>query len=431
MHSACRRNLTATAGIGVLAIATTVCGQSDIVADGDTVTDSQKGNALDVFSGSFDDVLGKLNYNSFDRRSLTTFGAFTAVRAELQKLNKTLEKAANLRIGFAWTGLYQHATKSTSAEDAASGDFDFFGRWRPLHTRETMGFVIFETEMRHKLGTDITPSQLGTAIGSLWGTTSGFNTEDFYLKQLYWQQFLLKNTLTYRVGKLDLSNVFNVNRLDSANLFFLNEAFTDNPTMPYPPNGFGADLTWRPARMVYLAFGAANTDDGTLNDIEGKLLQSTDWFMAAEVGITPWLDGLGAGHYRFTGWYTSTPSGADVQDSSGFAISCDQQLGQHWMAFLRYDYGDGNLTQTKQVLAGGFGIRRPIGENDDFAGIGFAWGEATDPTLRNQWVAESFYRFQLTPAMQLTADAQLIVNPSNLPAEETIGVFGVRLRITF
>ena len=142
-------------------------------------------------------------------------------------------------------------------------------------------------------------------------------------------------------------------------------------------------------------------------------------------------DSPSAGHYRLTGWYTTTPSGTILQDSTGFALSCDQQLGQHWMAFLRYGYGDGNLSATRQILSGGFGIRRPIGENDDFAGIGIAWGEPSDRSLRNQLVAEGFYRFQLTPAMQLTADAQLIVNPSNLPAEETIAVFGVRLRITF
>ncbi len=419
------RRRSPAAVLGVLAITVVAIAQDGGQAEPGTR------DARHLFADSADDVLSRLSDLRFDRNSVTTFDPFTGVRADLKKLNKKLHEAANLRIGFAWTSVYQHASASMGPEDAAASDFDFFGRWMPLRTRSTLGYVIFETQARNNFVTDITPNDLGIAIGSLWGTVNGFNSQSFNLKQIYWQQFLLKNTLTYRVGKLDQGNVFNVNRLQSDNQFFLNAAFSDNPTRPYPDTGFGMDLTWRPDPLVYLSYGISDADSGAVDRSFDKFLKDASWFAVAEVGLTPWFDGLGPGHYRLTAWYTDTRSESTRGDSTGFALSMDQSLGPKWIAFLRYGGGDGELTTTQQIVAGGFGIRRPIGDNDDYAGVGFAWGKPTDTSLRDQMVAEGFYRLQWSPAIQLTADAQLIINPSNAPDQDVIAVFGVRMRITF
>ena len=392
---------------------------------------TQQGNTLDIFAGAADDVLANLGSLKFERRSLTRADPFTLLRDELRKLNNELDRAARLRIGFAWTALYQHATDAQGPRDASSGDFDFFGRWRPLQTRDMLGYVIFQAEARHKLFQDITPSELGQSIGSLWGTVNAFNERSFYLKQLYWQHFLLNNTLSYRLGKLDQGAVFNTNRLESDNLFFLNAAFSDNPTLPYPDNGLGVDIVWRPHRLFYLAYGAADANSSELNFQFDKNLQDLSWFTMGEVGLTPWIKGLGAGKYRLTGWWADASAAASQSDGWGVALSFDQELSNQTVGFLRYGYGDGDLTDTQQILSGGIGIKRPIGDNDDFAGIAAAWGSPSDRSLRDQWVMEGFYRLQLTPAIQVTADAQLIINPSNSPNKDAIGVFGVRMRVTF
>ena len=403
---------------------------ASVAQDGGQV-EPEKRDARHLFVGAADDVLSKLSDLRFDRKSLTTFDPFTGARRELRKLNKKLHQAANLRIGFAWTSLYQHATESLGPEDGAASDFDFFGRWMPLRTRSTLGYVIFEAQARNNFVTDITPNDLGESIGSLWGTVTGFNKQSFNLRQLYWQQFLVKNTFTYRIGKLDLGNVFNNNRLQSASLFFLNAAFSDNPTMPYPNNGFGTDLTWRPDPLWYVSYGISNADSDSVDRTFDKFLTDVSWFTVAEVGLTPWFDGVGAGQYRLTAWYSDARSASEHDNSRGFALSFDQSFGPKWIGFLRYGLGDGNLTTTKQIVAGGFGIRRPFGENDDFAGVGFSWGSPTDTSLRDQMVAEGFYRLQWSPAIQITADAQLIINPSSAPDQDMVTVFGVRLRITF
>jgi porin len=411
-----------------LAAAGAVCGQPEQEQEAAAGT----GDTRDFFRGAADNVLNNLSAARFDRASMTELDPFTWLRNEMQKLNTELDRAAKLRIGFAWTALYQHASWTrTGDDDASSADFDFFGRWRPLQTRKTLGYVIFHTQVRYRLGQDITPRELGEQIGSLWGTVNGFNTQSFNLRQLYWQQFLFNNELSYRVGKVDLGDIFNNNRLESDNHFFLNAAFSDNLTMAYPDNNFGFDVIWRPDRLVYFAVGAADASGDFNDEQDEKSLKDADWFTVAEVGLTPWLENLGGGHYRLTGWYTEADEVAGTSSASGVSLSCDQDLGPRMLAFLRYGYTDGDLTATEQILAGGLAFRRPFGKNDDLAGIAAAWGRPTDDRLGDQAVVEAFYRFQVTPAIEVTPDLQLIIDPSLAPEEDYVWVFGVRVRITF
>lgn len=59
------------------------------------------------------------------------------------------------------------------------------------------------------------------------------------------------------------------------------------------------------------------------------------------------------------------------------------------------------------------------------------WVNPTDSALDDEYVAEVFYRIQLTRNAQLTPDLQLIANPSNAPDDDLLGIFGVRLRTAF
>ena len=394
-------------------------------------SESDRGDARDLFTSSPDDVLSYLTDMRFDRSSVTQYDPFTLLRGETRKMNNRLDKAARIRLGFALTSVYQYATWAKGPKNAASSDFDFFGRWRPLQTRETLGFVIFQAEARWSQLTDIAPQDLSVSIGSLWGTSNGFSDNLIRLKQIYWQQFLLDNTLSYRIGKLDQSAVFNTNRMQSDNLYFLNAAFSDNPTMAYPDNGLGGDVLWRPHNLVYFGYGISLTNEQFLESSADPLLADAEWFTALEVGFTPWFDDLGGGKYRLTAWHTSATKSSMAPASTGFALSCDQDFGSKWLGFLRYGYSDGHLTETDMIVSGGLAFKQVLGKMDDIAGVGAAWGRPSDPTARDQFVAEAFYRLQLTPAIQVTPDAQLIVHPSFSPQQSTVWVLGVRVRITF
>ena len=52
------------------------------------------------------------------------------------------------------------------------------------------------------------------------------------------------------------------------------------------------------------------------------------------------------------------------------------------------------------------------------------------PQLRNQYSAEVFYRFHLTPNLAITPDLQVQVNPA-LSRADAVWVFSLRGRLTF
>lgn len=80
------------------------------------------------------------------------------------------------------------------------------------------------------------------------------------------------------------------------------------------------------------------------------------------------------------------------------------------------------------TLSTGIGLRRT---NNDVAGIGISFGKAADGSLQDQFTSEAFYRFQLTQALAVTPDLQLIGNPALEPRRDALALFGIRLRATF
>lgn len=55
----------------------------------------------------------------------------------------------------------------------------------------------------------------------------------------------------------------------------------------------------------------------------------------------------------------------------------------------------------------------------------------SDNSLHDQYTAELFYRLYLTKSLAITPDVQLIIDPALNPDEDVIGVFGLRVRLTF
>ena len=99
--------------------------------------------------------------------------------------------------------------------------------------------------------------------------------------------------------------------------------------------------------------------------------------------------------------------------------------------FARYGHGDGADLLVEHLVALGVGFERPFGAADDVAGVGGSWARPSVPGARDQWGLEVFYRFQLTPVIQVTPGFQLLINPSLNPSEDLVGVFQLRLGVVF
>ena len=67
--------------------------------------------------------------------------------------------------------------------------------------------------------------------------------------------------------------------------------------------------------------------------------------------------------------------------------------------------------------------------------MGLNWGKPSnvffEEDLDDQYTAEIFYRFSLTPTITLTPDLQVLIDPAQNPDHDVILILGIRARINF
>ncbi len=96
-----------------------------------------------------------------------------------------LESATGLRLGLAHTMLFQQASGGPGFRNAAGGDLDLLARWELIgRGTKNVGTLVFAAEHRYQIGSH-PPSTLGPEIGTLLGTTNGFNERTMTVKEAY------------------------------------------------------------------------------------------------------------------------------------------------------------------------------------------------------------------------------------------------------
>jgi len=382
-------------------------------------------------------ISGELQQSSDIRRNiLFQYGYFERLLKPWVFLTGRLKKDLGLEVGTSYSVLYQHSSKTISAQnenDAASGVLEFFGHWNIFHSedKKNPGFLGFKIKWSHTLFSEIPPTELNSEIGALWQTTSTFNKQTLSLDQIWWQQSLFNEKVTFRLGKVDQSDFVDFYMYSSAKRFFLNEAFSKNPTIPFPDPGFLGFITVKPNDIFYILFSL-----GDLRAEAGKIsiksfFKDRDYFKTLELNFAPLAKKIGYdGNYHIVFWHSDKIEDEGKPSSQGFNINISRTFADKFGAFIRYGYSDGQFTEVKQLLSLGFGISGPLNNPGDFFGVAFAMGEPVDNSLRTQFVFETLYRIQVTPIAQITPDIQLIINPSNNPNEDFLAVLGMRLIVS-
>jgi porin len=373
-----------------------------------------------------------------ETRQTRLYGPFSPVFNAWDSWWTTVNDSVGLSMGFAYTALGQAATNGTytGPRDGTSGDFDIFGRWYAFNRNNNKGILGegilgFNAEYRHQIGSQTTPAEIGDNIGSLWGTTTGFNEQDFNIIELWWQQRLFDDHLALRIGKIDLANLIDVYRFNSANHFYQNAAFSDNPAIPFPENGLAIVVEWSPSDNLFARFAIADAEGRKTETLRSGINNIDAWFTATTIGWNPQVGDLGRGLYQVTLWHSEERKRSERPSGNGFSIVAQQELPNNWVPYIRYARSTSDVVDTRQILTAGAVLEKPFDRKYDRFGLAAGWDQPHDPSLRNQWVSEAFYRWAITPEVRLTPFAQILVNPSRNPDDKTIAVFGLRTRITF
>lgn len=344
----------------------------------------------------------------------------------------SLEESTGLRLGFAYTTIFQQASGGEGRRRGASGDLDIMGAWTLIgRGTPNTGQLIFSFEDRHKFGPE-PASNLRPVLGTLHPPTNGFNDRGAVVRDVYWIQRLLDGKLGFALGRGDTSDFFGAHRMQSLNNSFSNRSLAANTVIPSPGHGLFAGFSVRPVDEFYATIGTANSYGSTnINDM--SYLDEGSFFTFGEFGYTPEIKGLGQGGYRVVLWHIDAREERAVSPSDhGFSIIADQRFGERFQVFARYGYADdGRVTGIRQSGEIGMGLRGLLGSEENMTGLAFAYSEARASGAKDEKILECFHRWQLTRHTQFSVGVQGIFDPSNDPDTDSVAVFTTRFRVAF
>ena len=125
---------------------------------------------------------------------------------------------------------YQVVTESPGEREAAGGLVRFYGQWELLGRQcGNPGMVVFKGENRHRMGSRVTPFDLGFEAGSILPTGTFFNEFDYGVTNLFWKQYLFDQRIAFAVGRIDVTDFVDVYAMINPLTHFINLAFSTNP----------------------------------------------------------------------------------------------------------------------------------------------------------------------------------------------------------
>ena len=320
----------------------------------------------------------------------------------------------------------------------------------------------FMAQVRGGWKPGIDPESVGS-LGGLGGVNNAAEERDIYLRQLAWEQDLADKAIQIRIGKIDMTRCFQCcgcpvafdgnSYANDETCQFLNGYLVNNPTIPFPQPGLGAQVHFQATDWWYLSGGVADADaQAGSTGFESTFTGPADFFSIYETGITPHFaspNGDLQGAYRAGFWYDPRAKerldGDGVKrDDLGLYASFDQAIwrvseskdDQRGLGvFGRYGLADGEVNNTRQFWSTGLQYRGLLpGRTDDVTGFAVAQrllSPEADFTATNETVLEWYHNIQLTPWMHISPDVQYVFHPGGNAAVQNAVVIGVRVQMNF
>ncbi|MGP1346758.1 MAG: hypothetical protein ACTS3F_08855 [Phycisphaerales bacterium] len=396
--------------------------------DADFRTDLYLGNQFSVGEAETT-VYEELDDIYMDKEPVVDVPPFDSPLNAFRELTQKIDDSIGLRIGVAYTAVFQQATGGKSG---AGGDFDVFGTWDLINRGEAnTGRVVWGVENRHRLGGRVA-SDLRPELGTFLAPTNGFNDRGWVVRDLFWQQNLLDDKLRIIIGRADPTDYFGAHRMQNKNALFSNRQISGTAALPSPGHGLTAVFTYRPNDLLFISGGSSNAYGDTTEAQIESLFDEWDLFSFGEVGFTPYIKNVGQGRYTASVTYVDPRDRGDqtIGHDWGLSLVADQDLGERFQVFARYNYQEEALTNIHHLIQGGVGVSGLLGSQDNMTGLAFSYADPKGPG-REEKVVETFHRFQLTRFTQFSVGYQLIIDPTFAPDDDVIGVFTARIRIAF
>jgi len=305
-----------------------------------------------------------------------------------------------------------------------------------------------------------------TSVGSAFGVNDDAGPRrSIDITELWYERPMFDGTVLLRIGKIDLTGGFECHGCPVAfdisafandeNTQFLNSAFVNNPTIPFPDYALGVALLYNPVPWWYVSAGAVDAQNDSRETGFRTAFHKEDYFFyIVETGVISELDSTNGplpGTYRVGSWYDPQPkansdSSKNYRDDTGLYLSCDQLLtkenndpqdNQGLGTFFRYGYAHSKTNDITNFWSLGLQYQGLLdGRDDDVMGLGFAQGVFSDQasttyTEDYETAMELYYSAAVTPWLNISPSIQYIKNPGGSKSAGDAVVIGARALMAF
>jgi hypothetical protein len=351
---------------------------------------------------------------------------------DLVELNRMLWVKHNLFYLFVPTLMIQQGTQGGDKDFTANAQYQGLFGWRaykdtPLGT----GYFIFNNIQVTQL-TKTSGVNMSQALGINYFISDSVG-ETSAVKSLLWRNEFAGDFLTLMVGHGEIGELDGGCRYacdDTTS--FISSPLSSNPNRTLPGQGpmVSADFNLS-SNVIVEATVADAQGDGNIDF--NRVFRTGELAYAGALKIVNPFEETGDGVYKLTYYRVdATRKGTKNTQapSEGLTIQLDQDFSPLGV-FAKYSKTFKRRGSVKQSGAAGVMWKEPFGYDEDIAGIGVGWVDPTAKDTRDEYVAEAFYRLQLTPFIQITPDAMLIINPSNRMNKDLEAAFTLRARGSF
>jgi porin len=370
--------------------------------------------------------------NDVNRESTYGFDNLQKMFAPYFDWKHRLKDNHGLSLGFQYYLLPQYASSSRGDKNALGGIFRFQGGWT-LFGRDggNPGRIEWRLENRSNVFGQQSPNDLSGQVGAAalntgFGYSSSFQTD---LAILNWTQGFNDATTGVAAGRLAFDVYLDAMPFQTFSRGFHNRSFILNPTIATTgvgaigvvAKGFVSDHIW--------IGGQVHDGNAASGDFDWDTVKEGEWLSAVEIGWTPGFTARKKQLVQFTYWHKDQRELAGVPSGSGWAVSSAWQMNDKYFPFVRFGHSDGGAgVAAEDALSAGVEITQRF---DEIWTIGVGWARPSEQThgtgLRDEWVLETSYKFQLSKNFSITPDLQILINPANNPSKSSIWIAGLRM----
>ena len=392
---------------------------------------AQSGPSLDQL---FDEAIDKAD--EFDAFGWPAQGRITLTPQIMDvyvEFNRRLWNKYGITYLFAPTIMMQRGSQGGSQNFTANEQYNGIFVWRLLkETRIGTGYFVFSNLHLRQL-TRTSGANFSQSLGiNYFSSDSPANSE--VIKGLLWRQELPGDFLTLFMGHDEISGInLGCRYACDDTQSFLSTPLASSPTSTLPGQGAMVGADFKLTKSMIVETGVADASgDGNINF--GRVFDDGRLAYATALKFENPFKSTGDGIYKFT-YYSVDSTGqrgtsSFKKASQGLSVQVDQDFGDLGV-FAKYSKTFERQGSIGQFASAGLVWKKPFGHDEDWLGLGVGWVDPTAANTNNEYVAEAYYRLQLTPIVQVTPSAMLVMNPSSNPDTNTEGVFSLRARAHF